>query len=131
MFLALSECVSFASGSRVGGMMREPSKKKPLNRIFNVGPHGVIGSKNQINNMLYARAGQDFSVKVGPSTRRLIDMSQPLQSSGILPAGISGNPLSKHFDDQNASFLKGDYRPMILDWNAIRSLPSLTLTPRE
>ncbi|PIP93339.1 MAG: hypothetical protein COV37_15305 [Bdellovibrio sp. CG11_big_fil_rev_8_21_14_0_20_39_38] len=90
-------------------------KKKPLNKIFNIGPLPAQGSFSHIDNMSYRRYEDSFDVKLGPSTRRLIDMAEPERSWGILPTGNSGLFNSPHFDDQTPLYLKGKYRRQLLD----------------
>ncbi|MDC1175009.1 penicillin acylase family protein [Bacteriovoracaceae bacterium] len=85
-------------------------KAKPLNLIFNIGPFPAGGGFFQIDNMTSARYKDDFAVKLGPSTRRLIDMANPRESLGILPTGNSGNLFSRHYSDQVQMFLNGAYR---------------------
>ena len=85
----------------------------PFNYLFNLGPYPLGGATQEINNQRYV--GLNFSIKTGPSTRRLIDFSHPEKALGILPTGNSGHLLSPHYKDQLESFLKGDYRAEWLD----------------
>ena len=87
----------------------------PLNLIFNLGPYEVPGGYNQINNMRDTQCSNEITVKAGPSTRRLIDFSNPKISYGILPLGNSGHMLSKNFNDQVDLFISGRYRQQIMD----------------
>ncbi len=86
---------------------------RPLNYLFNLGPYPLGGATQEINNQRYI--GLNFSIKAGPSTRRLIDFSRPERAYGILPTGNSGHLLSPHYKDQLDLFLKGDYRGEWLD----------------
>jgi penicillin amidase len=61
-----------------------------------------------------------YSVKGGPSTRRIIDFSNIENSRAILPTGQSGNPFSKHYKDQAEKYVKGIYIPMLLDENQLK-----------
>ena len=84
-----------------------------LRRFFNVGPFGMSGSKEVINNLdfIYAESGQ-YDIKSGPSTRRVIDFSDVENSLSILPTGQSGNVFSKHYSDQAAMYVSGEFRKM-------------------
>jgi penicillin amidase len=57
----------------------------------------------------------------GPSTRRIIDFSDIENSLSILPTGQSGNPMSRHYDDQNTMFLEGKFRKMMMNKKEIIS----------
>ena len=58
---------------------------------------------------------KNHNIKGGPSTRRIIDFSDIENSQSILPAGNSGNPFSKHYDDQAKLFVDGQFRKMMLN----------------
>lgn len=89
---------------------------KLLRRIFNVGPFKVPGSREVINNMSFVFDGTGFyKVSSGPSTRRIIDFSDVEHSLGILPTGESGNPFSRHYDDQAQLYVDGGFRKMLMD----------------
>lgn len=83
---------------------------KPLNKIFNVGPFPVAAGQEIINNLTIAIEKDDFPVRSGPSTRRIVDFAEVDQSWGINPTGQAGNIMDPHYDDQAAMFVKGQYR---------------------
>ncbi len=95
-------------------------KIKMLRPFFNVGPFAVNGSREVINNMAfsYDESGT-YKVSSGPSTRRVIDFSDIENSMSILPTGQSGNPFSKHYNDQAEMFINGGFRKMLLNKRAI------------
>ena len=99
-----------------------------LGWLLNVGPRRVPGSREVINNLafVYDSTGV-YPVTSGPSTRRVIDFSDPAGSRSILPTGQSGNPFSPHYKDQATRFASGEYRPMLLDTEAIREASENTL----
>ncbi|MEN0059657.1 MAG: penicillin acylase family protein [Bdellovibrio sp.] len=99
----------------------------PLNKIFNVGPHPMPGAFNEINNNKMRRMGDDFQVTAGPSTRRIIDFSQPQTSWGINPIGISGHMFSPFYKDQVELFLRGEYRPQLMNSHDIDAATTHTL----
>ncbi|TRX21137.1 penicillin acylase family protein [Flavobacterium franklandianum] len=87
-----------------------------LRSVFNVGPFEVPGSTEVINNLFFnfTNAGE-YQVKGGPSTRRVIDFSDIENSMSILPTGQSGNPFSKHYNDQAEMYNTGKFRKMKLN----------------
>tara|TARA_B100000949_G_scaffold220404_1_gene220337 strand:- start:10263 stop:12650 length:2388 start_codon:yes stop_codon:yes gene_type:complete len=87
-----------------------------LREYFNVGPFPVEGTREVINNLAFPYDSTGFyKVNSGPSTRRVIDFSDVENSISILPTGQSGNPLSKHYDDQAQMYVKGEFRKMMMN----------------
>ena len=84
-----------------------------LRSVFNVGPFEVSGSAEVINNLFFnfTDTGK-YEIKGGPSTRRVIDFSDIENSMSILPTGQSGNPFSKHYNDQAEMYNTGKFRKM-------------------
>ena len=84
-----------------------------LRPVFNVGSFEVPGSAEVINNLFFnfTDTGK-YEVKGGPSTRRVIDFSDIENSMSILPTGQSGNPFSKHYNDQAEMYNTGKFRKM-------------------
>jgi penicillin G amidase len=97
-------------------------KVTALRNFFNVGPFPVSGCNEVINNMIFIyNEKNENKVMAGPSTRRIIDFSDIENSLSILPTGQSGNPMSKHYDDQNQMFLQGKFRKMMMNKEEIIS----------
>jgi penicillin G amidase len=97
-------------------------KVTALRNFFNVGPFPVSGCNEVINNMIFIHNEKNENkVMAGPSTRRIIDFSDIENSLSILPTGQSGNPMSKHYDDQNQMFLQGKFRKMMMNKEEIIS----------
>jgi penicillin amidase len=87
-----------------------------LRSVFNVGPFNVPGSTEVINNLFFDFTDSgEYAVKGGPSTRRVIDFSDIENSMSILPTGQSGNPFSKHYNDQAEMYNTGKFRKMKLN----------------
>lgn len=84
-----------------------------LGKIFNVGPFPSSGGAQIVNNMLYRAGMQRYDVLAGPSTRRIVDFSQPDHALGILPTGNSGNFMSPNYGDEAQMFMDGKYREII------------------
>lgn len=87
---------------------------KPLNVIFNSGPHAIDGAYMEINNMKWGQFDEGFKVKAGPSVRRIIDFHEVEKARAVLPLGISGNDFSQYSNDQLPLFLRGEFRQMNL-----------------
>lgn len=88
-------------------------KVKLLSKLFNVGPIAVAGSNEVINNQMYHyTSDQNYKITAGPSTRRIVDFGDVENSWSILPTGQSGNPFSKHYDDQTTLYNQGKFRKM-------------------
>ena len=104
-----------------------------LKSFFNVGPFPIHGSREVINNLGfgYNETGA-FNVGSGPSTRRIVDFADVENSVSILPTGQSGNPFSKHYQDQAEMFVNGEFRKMMMNKNEIieKSDSKLILRPR-
>ena len=104
--------------------------QKPLDLIFNVGPFQVAGGRETPNNMNINMGPGPWSVKSGPSTRRVIDFAQPDKSVGINPVGQSGVLFDKHYDDQAALFSEGLYMRQYLSAADVKAHTQSTLTLR-
>ena len=73
------------------------------NQLFNLNPTGK------------------YNVKAGPSTRRVIDFNDVENAKAILPTGQSGNVFSKHYKDQAAKYLKGEFVKMMMNKEEIKA----------
>lgn len=69
-----------------------------------------------------------YSFSHAPSFRAIFDMSDPEKSLYVIPTGQSGNPLSRHYDDQFDLWLAGDYFT-IPQMDTAGDLSLLTLKP--
>ena len=97
-------------------------KVKLFSRFFNVGPFPIAGTNEVIDNQMFTYCDDaEIMVKGGPSTRRIIDFSDIENSWSVLPTGQSGNPMSKHYDDQAELFVNGKFRKMKLNKKEIES----------
>jgi penicillin amidase len=95
---------------------------KLFSKFFNVGTFPIAGTNEVINNQLFIYTDDaQINTKGGPSTRRIIDFSDIENSWSVLPTGQSGNPMSKHYDDQTDLFVKGKFRKMKLNKREIEA----------
>ena len=51
-----------------------------------------------------------YNMVLGPSIRRIVDLSDLSSVQSITPTGQSGSPFSEHFGDQTEMWLNGQYR---------------------
>lgn len=107
-------------------------KVAALRRLFNVGPFAAPGSNEVINNQFFGYNDEGkYYVKGGPSTRRVVDFSDIENSWSILPTGQSGNPFSKHYDDQAEMYNAGKFRKMKLNKEEIlKTSTKLVFNPK-
>ena len=96
-------------------------QQKPLDKLFNVGPFAAPGGHETPNNLSQPVGPAPWPVVYGPSTRRLIDLANAGRALGINPVGQSGVLFDRHFDDQAAAYMRGEYVPMHLDAEAIKA----------
>ncbi len=90
-------------------------------KFFNFETIPSIGTATTINNGEYyfrqpdpdGRALVNLEHKVGPSSRRVIDLSNSNMFRSILPGGNSGEPASPHYSDQLPLWRKGELRDFI------------------
>ena len=105
--------------------------RKPLSRVFNLGPFPWGGDSNTV-----AQASVDpVSPSANPgfiqSLRMVVDLGRFERSRWVLPGGQSGNPLSPHYDDQLPLWLGGEGIPIAFTADEVRSATrrSLSLLP--
>lgn len=108
-------------------------KLKVFAPFFNVGKFEIAGSNEVINNLMFGFSENGkYEVKSGPSTRRIIDFSDVENSVSILPTGNSGNPMSKHYNDQAKIYNQGKFRKMKINKVEIeKSSTLLIFKPKE
>jgi len=108
-------------------------KVDAIKEYFNVGSFEINGGSEVINNLAFKLDSTGYyKVTSGPSTRRVIDFSDVESSMSILPTGQSGNPQSKHYNDQANKFNKGEFVPMLLNKEVIQKHDNkLIFVPEE
>ena len=85
-----------------------------VSNILSKGPYKVPSHGMSVNNGQY-RWNNAFEMILGPSIRRISDLSDMSKSKSILPTGQSGNPLSDYYGDQTDMWLNGQYRWLYQD----------------
>jgi penicillin amidase len=104
--------------------------KKPLDRLFNLGPFPVGGSHLTINNMQY-HYDRPYHAYLGTSARLLVDLSNIDNSLHCLPTGESGNLKSPHYRDQIDLYLNGGYHPAWTDRKELEKHSEKTLILKQ
>jgi penicillin amidase len=97
-------------------------RAKPFNLLFNVGPVGVPGGKEVINNTGFSLRPDEnghFPALYGPSKRIIIDFADVEAAVSVLPSGQSGHLLSPHYADQFPLYTTNQFRPMLMNRAAI------------
>ena len=107
--------------------------RRPLDRIFNLGPIPMGGDSNT---PMQASSGP-MSPFGNPgflaNTRCVIDLGNPAASRFSLAGGQSGNPLSRHYGDLFALWQRGEGVPIAWAESevAAATVATLTLEPAE
>jgi penicillin amidase len=90
-------------------------RKKPLGKIFNVGPFSVRGGNEVIANLAFhLNTDGHYPVLYGPAMRFIVDFSKDGGALGVNPTGQSGFFLSDHYDDQAELFNAGKFRRQMM-----------------
>ncbi len=106
--------------------------KKPLNLMFNDGPHPYGGSNVTVGDASYSRQRWPFKVVAGAPWRFTADLSNLKASEEIMIMGASGQLGSAHYSDQTSMWLAGRYKTMYFDEAdvAAHTKATLVLRPR-
>jgi len=107
------------------------SERKPLGRVFDLGPYPWGGDANTVSpapvDPADPVANPDAAVA---SLRMAIDVGEWELSRFVLPGGQSGNPFSPHYADQMPLWLKGDALPIPWSREAVARATRHTLVLR-
>ncbi len=102
-------------------------RRKPFNKLFNVGPAAVTGGDEVINKMNFDKDDSIYAVGSGPAMRILIDLADIENSLSVLPTGQSGHPMSPHYQDQAPLYNSGQFRAQMMDQEQIKASSKLLL----
>jgi penicillin amidase len=107
-------------------------KKKPLDRLFNIGPFPMEGNHLTVNKRQYPYKNP-YDATSGVSYRMIVDFSNMSVSQRVLPTGESGQLGSPHYKDQIDLYLSGRYRPAWLERTHVEKHAegTLLLTPKK
>jgi penicillin amidase len=99
--------------------------------VFNLGPARIGGDTNTV-----AQAGVRALDPLGPhgaiaNHRTVVDLADPDRSRYVVAGGQSGNPLSPHYGDLFALWVRGEGVPIPWSPDAVEAavVDVLTLTP--
>jgi penicillin amidase len=94
--------------------------------FMNIGPNPMGGSLATVNPQPY-KLSDPWEIYHGASLRYIIDFANRKNSRRVIPAGISGNFMSSHYDDQAELWRTGKYRPFVLDRKSVEADARYTL----
>ncbi len=86
--------------------------------FMNIGPYPMGGSMATVNPQPY-KLTEPWEGYHGASLRYIVDFANRKNSRRVIPAGISGNFMSPHYDDQAELWRTGKYRPFVLDRKSV------------
>jgi penicillin amidase len=145
MRLALAETVAFlkerlgpASGDWAWGKLHTlryshvVGQVPALAPIFNRGPYALGGDGNTVWATGSGMRTLDSDQVIGPPFRHISDLGDWSNSFGLLAPGNSGQPGSRHYDDQIAAWFAGGYHPLLFTREEVEreAEARLTLMPR-
>jgi penicillin amidase len=111
--------------------LRHPfGRRKPLDRIFNIGPFPAGGGPTALMSCEYS-LNEPFGVTVGPSFRQIFDLAGDGAIRSVLPSGQSGQAFHRHYDDQTRLWLNGGYRVSSFTTRALDGAERLLLEPGQ
>jgi penicillin amidase len=86
---------------------------KPLQRLLNRGPYPLGGDGTTVWATGASRHDLSSRSVIGPPFRFIADLGDLRNSWGLLAPGQSGQPGSRHYDDQIEAWFRGGYHPML------------------
>ena len=86
-------------------------RQRPLDLLFNRGPHPQGGSHVTPIATAFSLV-RPFRITSAAPWRFLVDLAD-LRGLDVAAIGVSGHPLSAHYDDQMALWLEGAYKPLL------------------
>jgi penicillin amidase len=102
---------------------------------YNNGPYPRSGSIDTVDNAGFSMFKGDFNSGSGPSLRMTVELKPGVEHAvNVLPGGQSGDPASKHYQDQLLNYwLKHEAHPMLFTADQIKANleQALNLVPKE
>jgi len=106
-------------------------RKKPFDKVFNVGPFEKSGSNEVVDKEGFKYNGKGvYAITSGPALRTIVDFADVNNALGVLPSGQSGNVFSPYYKDQAKMFVNGKYRRQIIKFTENDKYKTLILNPR-
>jgi penicillin amidase len=100
---------------------------KPLDRLFNRGPYPVGGDGTTLWATQTTFHDLSSETVIGPPFRFVVDLGDLRNSVGLLVPGQSGQPGSKHYDDQIDAWFTAGYHPLLHDRQDVERETEATL----
>jgi penicillin amidase len=85
----------------------------PIESLVNRGPVSTGGSTECVNNNMWYASNGNFSVRLIPSMRMIVDLGDFDKSVAVNSTGNSGHPGSPGYGDQILPWSRVQYRPML------------------
>jgi penicillin amidase len=106
-------------------------RRRPLDRIFNIGPFPWGGDANTLSQASVPPLNPTGNPGMIASMRMVVDVGAWEEGRFILTAGQSGNPFSPHYADQFPLWRRGEGVPIAWSDDAVRraTRQSLKLVP--
>jgi penicillin amidase len=89
------------------------ARVKPLKVVMNRGGYPIGGDGDTPLQTGAAPWNLEAPASVVPSVRLIVDFGALGSSRIVHPGGQSGNPFSRHYDDQIPLWLRGEYHPLL------------------
>jgi len=86
---------------------------RPLDKLFNRGPYPLPGDATTVWATGASRHDLGCETIIGPPFRFIADLGDLRNCQGLLVPGQSGQPGSKHYDDQINPWFAGECHPML------------------
>jgi len=83
-------------------------ERKPLDRVFNLGPFPWGGDANTVSQASVSFLDPTQNPGFVPSMRMVVDVGNWDENRFVLPGGQSGNPMSGHYADQLDAWRRGE-----------------------
>ena len=88
--------------------------------IFNRGPFPTSGAPTTVSVARHIWKDGVLEVRVVPSYRQVLDLSDWDNSIAVIPGGGSGNPFSARYDNLLKLWVKGKYHPLLFSPEKIK-----------
>ncbi|HEV7215876.1 MAG TPA: penicillin acylase family protein, partial [Chloroflexota bacterium] len=105
-------------------------RRKPLDRLFNLGPIPWGGDSNTVSQAAVLPLEPEANPTFIASLRMVVDVGNWDASRFVLPGGQSGNPLSPHYADQFRLWQRGEAIPIPWSEAAVDGATRATLRLR-
>lgn len=87
-----------------------------VDRYFGAGPFPLNGSGTTTRASAFNYFEGTFDATWGVSYRHIIDMADVASARSVITTGNSGHVASPHYRDQAPLWARGDYHPMVMDF---------------